>query len=212
MVLYPPIVVDSGTLHPFFPCYNLSTELSDLPGVGRAFYKCFSFWLNYQLSTKDYKLFYMTQAKYFSQEGLAKLKAELDEREHTLRQQIAERVASARDLGDLSENAEYNEAREDQAFNESRVEELKNILKNAVLVEGEAVNHSAVSVGSCVLTSSKFGEKEFTIVGTTEANPAAGFISNESPLGSAFLGKRPGDEIAIKTPNGEVKYKIVKIH
>jgi len=117
----------------------------------------------------------------------------------------------ARDLGDLSENAEYNEAREDQAFNESRVEELKNILKNAVLVEGEAVNHSAVSVGSCVLTSSKFGEKEFTIVGTTEANPAAGFISNESPLGSAFLGKRPGDEIAIKTPNGEVKYKIVDI-
>ncbi|MEK7583253.1 MAG: transcription elongation factor GreA [Patescibacteria group bacterium] len=150
----------------------------------------------------------MTQ--YLSQEGLEKLKKELEERETTLRPDIAKRILEAKELGDLSENAEYAEAREAQGMNEGRIEELKDLLKHAVVI---APHHKQknVAIGSTV--SVKFGgtTKQFTIVGPAESNPAQGFISNESPLGIAFMGKEKGEEVEAHIPSGTVKYKILEV-
>ncbi len=150
----------------------------------------------------------MTQ--YFSPEGLEKLKKELEERENKLRPEIAGRIMDAKELGDLSENAEYAEAREAQGMNEGRIEELKDIIKNAQLIDPRQ-QHKEVAVGSTI--SVKFGatNKQFTIVGAAESNPAQGYISNESPLGSAFIGKKKGEEVEARVPSGMVKYKILEI-
>lgn len=151
----------------------------------------------------------MNKGQYFSPEGLEKLKKELEERKYTLRKDIAGRISEARDLGDLAENAEFTEAKEMQAFNEGRIEELENIIKNA-----QMISHSSgllVDVGSTVKAKSPAGEHTFTIVGASESNPAQGFISNESPLGKSFLGQKKGSEIEVTTPRGVVKYKILEV-
>ena len=148
--------------------------------------------------------------QYFSPEGLEKLKKELEERKYTLRKEIAEKVSEAKDLGDLKENAEFLEAKEMQAFNESRIEELENIIKNAQLISQQ--NHSdLVEVGSTVRVRSAAGEHTFTIVGASESNPLQNFISNESPLGKAVLGQIKGTEVEVKTPKGITRYKIVEV-
>lgn len=116
----------------------------------------------------------------------------------------------AKELGDLSENAEYTEAKELQSFNEGRISELEDTIRNAVVVSPQQ-QHSVVMVGSTVKVKSKHGEQKFTIVGASESNPAEGFISNESPLGSAFLGHKTGEEVEVKTPGGVVKYVILEI-
>lgn len=152
----------------------------------------------------------MKKGQYFSPEGLEKLKKELEERKYVLRKDIAGRIAEARDLGDLAENAEFTEAKEMQAFNERRVEELENIIKNAQLIS-HAHGQAVVDVGSTIKAQSSAGEHTFTIVGASESNPAAGFISNESPLGRSFLGQKRGTEIEVKTPKGVVKYKILEV-
>jgi transcription elongation factor GreA len=145
-----------------------------------------------------------------TQEGYNKLKAELDYLINIRRKEIADRIERAKELGDLSENAEYSEAKDAQALNDGRILELSSILKNVTVV-ANAQSGDEVMMGSKVLVKSKDKEKEFTIVSFNEADPAAGCISNESPLGMAFLGRKKGDEVSVKTPNGEVKYKIVKI-
>lgn len=148
--------------------------------------------------------------QYVSQEGLEKLKTELEERKNTLRPQIAKKIVEATGYGDLSENAEYVEAKEMQAFNEGRIEELENIVRHAVIIQHE--RSSIVTIGSTVKVESKqFGEKEFTIVGPSESNPALGFISNESPLGKAFIDQMKGNEVEVKTPSGKVTYRILEI-
>ncbi len=145
-----------------------------------------------------------------SQEGYNKLKAELELLTTVKRREIADRIEQAKELGDLSENAEYSEAKDAQALNEGRVLELSNILKNVTIVEKRAGN-GEVSMGSQVTVKSKKGEMKYLIVSFNEADPLAGKISNESPLGVAFLGKKKGDVAKVETPKGEIEYKILKI-
>lgn len=150
------------------------------------------------------------QENYISQEGLEKLKRELQELVNVQRPEVVERIANARELGDLSENAEYHEAREKQSFIEGRILELESLIKNAVIVT--AVKTSRVNIGSTVHASCDNGANfKYTIVGHSEADPTAGKISHESPLGRAFIGKSVGDEFELSVPAGKLKCKIDKI-
>ena len=121
-----------------------------------------------------------------SQEGYEKLKKELDDRTSIKRLEIAERIEAAKELGDLSENAEYAEAKDEQAFNDGRICELMALLKNVTVVQKNG-DKNKVSLGSCVTAKSDGKIKEFILVSFNEANPGEGKISNESPLGVAFL-------------------------
>ena len=152
----------------------------------------------------------MANQTYLSPEGIETLKKELQELKTKKRQEIARRLQEAKDLGDLSENAEYFEAKEAQSLNENRIAELEELLKNAVVIKTPSAE-DVVRIGSTIETKSNSNMEVFNIVGSAEAKPQEGKISNESPLGRAFLGKRAGDEVDIKTPGGIVKYKIIKI-
>jgi transcription elongation factor GreA len=145
-----------------------------------------------------------------SQEGYDKLKKELDDRTNTKRLEIASRIESAKELGDLSENAEYAEAKDEQAFNDGRVCELLALLKNVTVVQSSGAKDK-VSMGSRVTATAEGKTKEFTVVSFNEANPAEGKISNESPLGVAFLNRKKGDKITVNTPRGPVVYEILEI-
>ncbi len=145
-----------------------------------------------------------------SQEGYDKLKKELDERINVKRLEIAGRIESAKELGDLSENAEYAEAKDEQAFNDGRIGELMALLKNVTIVQNNGDKHK-VGMGSKVTALSDGKTKEFTIVSFNEANPAEGKISNESPLGVAFLGKKKGEKISVNTPRGNIIYEILDV-
>lgn len=149
---------------------------------------------------------------YLSPEGLKKLKEEL-ERRKSLRAEIAEKIQEAKALGDISENAEYQEALSVQSFNEGRIFELEDILRQAQVVSSSIGEHKheAAEVGSQVKVESKFGVQQFTLVGSSEADPVKGFISDESPLGKAFLGHKQGEEVEAETPRGKTKYKILDI-
>lgn len=146
-----------------------------------------------------------------SQDGYEKLEKELHFLINVKRKEIAKRIESAKELGDLSENAEYQEAKDTQAFNEGKIAEIANTLKNVTIVESEG-GKKEISMGSTVTIKDKNGvEKKYTIVSFNEVDPLAGKISNESPLGMAFLGKKEKDAIKVETPKGEMEYKIVKI-
>ncbi len=154
--------------------------------------------------------------KYISSEGLKKVKEELKECETTKRQEIAKRLEEAKGLGDLSENAEYSSAKEAQAFNEGRIMELKEVVKKSILIKPVRKSRKKIQIGSIVetkLTNGRFGPKKqtFVIVGFQEADPAQGKISNESPIGQAFLERQVGDIIEVETPNGKMKYKVMSI-
>ena len=151
--------------------------------------------------------------KYISAERLGEVKRELEELKDVKRKEIAKRIEEAKSLGDLSENAEYMEAREEQAFNEGKIKEFESLVRDAVVIEkGQRGTKTSVAVGDTIDVQKSDGErKEFTIVGSNEADPLIGKISNESPLGRSFLGKIPGEEIEATTPAGDVKYKILKI-
>lgn len=149
--------------------------------------------------------------QYFTPEGLEKLKKEYDHRVSVLRGEIAKRLKEAKEEGDISENAGFDAAKEAQAVNEGRIEEIKATLENVKVFKGSS-GKSTVDVGSSVKVESKDrGTQEFVIVGAAESDPLKGFISNESPLGSAFLGHKKGDNIKVKTPKGEVEYKILDV-
>lgn len=145
-----------------------------------------------------------------SQEGYDKLKDEMNLLATTRRREIAERIERAKELGDLSENAEYSEAKDAQALNEGRILELANTLKNVTVVQAE-VSNGEVAMGSQVTVKSEKGEKQYTIVSFNEADPVNGKISNESPLGVAFLHHRKGDQVEVETPKGIIKYRIIKV-
>lgn len=147
-----------------------------------------------------------------SQEKFEELTRELEELRTTRRREVAEQLEYARSLGDLSENAEYQEAREMQAAVEERIGKLEQILKSAKIVRGEKTE--AVGMGSTVSVKpvGKEGDAHtYTIVGAEEANIMAGKVSYHSPLGSALLGKKKGDEFSFSTPRGVQKYKILKV-
>lgn len=148
---------------------------------------------------------------YISPEKLKKFKEELVKRKTVLRQQIAKKIHEARMQGDISENAEYTDAKEAQAFNEGRILELENIIKNAVIVSRKP-NKTKVQVGSKLIVKDKAGnKKEFYIVGSEDADPSKGKISNDSPIGEAFLNKKKGETVVVQTPKGKVKYTIIEI-
>lgn len=145
-----------------------------------------------------------------TQEGYDKLQEELNNLSTIKRREIAERIERAKDLGDLSENAEYSEAKDAQALNEGRILELTNTLKNVTVVE-KMNGQTEVAMGSTVTVKTDGKEKTYTIVSFNEADPLNGLISNESPLGVSFLGKKKGAVVSVETPRGVIEYKIIKI-
>jgi transcription elongation factor GreA len=149
--------------------------------------------------------------QYFSKEGLEKLKEELQHRTEVLRLEMAQRIKEAKEQGDLSENAEFDAAKEAQSMNEGRIEEIHKILENAVIITDSNTKHGVVGVGCTIDVESKTGKQKFVIVGVTESNPATGLVSNESPIGKAFLGHKKGDIVKIRVPKGEIEYKILDI-
>lgn len=151
------------------------------------------------------------QNTFITAEGLEKLKKELDELRNSKRREISERIQEAKELGDLSENAEYVEAKNEQAFAEGRIQEIESILKHATIIKQSKKHASQVEVGSKIKIQDEKDTKEYYIVGSNEADPAKGRISNESPIGQAFLGKKVGDIIEISVPQGNKKFKIVAI-
>ena len=148
-----------------------------------------------------------------TQEGQEKLIKDLDYLVKVKRKEIAERIKHALDFGDISENSEYDQAKNEQATLEERIAKLENILRNAKLIDEDEISTDYVSIGSKVLVSDiEYDEEmEYTIVGSAEADPYNGRISNESPVGSALLGKKSGDEVDVQVPDGIIKYKIVNI-
>lgn len=154
-----------------------------------------------------------TNEKFLTEEGYANLKSELELLIGTKRTEIADKIKEAKAFGDLSENSEYDEAKNEQANLEARILKLEEILKNAIIIEDENVKTDEVSVGSIVtLHDYEFDDiVEYTIVGATEADPFKGKISNESPLGKAVMGKKQNATVEVETPNGINKYKIKKI-
>ena len=147
--------------------------------------------------------------QYISQEGLEQLKSELLELKQK-RHEIAKRLEEAKALGDLSENAEYQDAKEQQAFNEGKVAELEQMIRDAVVIN-KTEKKDIVRIGSIVNVKCNGEKLSFHIVGSEEADPAAGKISNESPLGKAFLGRKAGETVEAETPRGKIKYTIKSI-
>jgi transcription elongation factor GreA len=147
---------------------------------------------------------------YVSREGLDKLRAELDELVNVRRPEIAARIHDAKEHGELAENAEYEDAKNEQAFVEGRILDIKSIIENAILIEANhATDH--VAIGSTVTVETNDGRQKFTIVGAPEADPRNGKISNESPVGRALLGHKKGEQVMVKVPAGDFAYKIVAI-
>ena len=146
---------------------------------------------------------------YVTKDGLDKLRVELDDLVNVQRKKIAAALKEAKEFGDLSENASWDDAKERQAFIEGRIAEIEHILKNAVEIDES--HGDVVGVGSTVHVELETGEQKFQIVGSTEADPETGKISNESPIGKALLGKKPGDEVEVDVPAGTMVYKIKKI-
>lgn len=145
-----------------------------------------------------------------TQDGYNKLKEEHDYLTMVKRKEIAERIERAKELGDLSENAEYSEAKDAQALNEGRIIELSSALKNVTIVD-KVSDSEHIVMGSTVVAKVDDKEKQYTIVSFNEADPLNGFISNESPLGVAFIGKRKGESVEVETPRGLMHYKIIKV-
>ncbi|MBI1975013.1 MAG: transcription elongation factor GreA [Parcubacteria group bacterium] len=152
----------------------------------------------------------MVKPYYISEAALKELKDELETLRLTKRHEIAERLKEAKAMGDLSENAEYQEAKEAQAFNEGRITELEDLIRRAVVIKKRAASEM-VLVGSTVEVRDGVKRRKFTIVGPEEADPAKGIISNESPLGAALLGKRVREEAIVDTPGGVHRYRITAI-
>ncbi len=154
----------------------------------------------------------MSQPTFLTPEGMTNLKAELEELRTTRRQVVAERIQKAKEIGGTVDNAEYDEAKNEQAFIEGRIMTLESLINNAVLISQEKGPKDIVRVGSKVTVLNEKGQKEhFTIIGSAEADPSQGKISNVSPIGKALIGKRVGDITEISVPAGKKKLEVVKI-
>ncbi|HEX8940040.1 MAG TPA: transcription elongation factor GreA [Candidatus Limnocylindrales bacterium] len=148
---------------------------------------------------------------YLSAEGIEALRAELHELETERRPQILSRLKAARELGDLSENADYEAARHEQSFNEGRIQTLTSQLERAVVIDATGGGHLVALGSTVVVDSDREGEETFTIVGTLEADAAAGRISNSSPIGRALVGHRAGETVTVSVPAGAVHYRILEV-
>ena len=146
-------------------------------------------------------------------EGLRKLEEELDHLKTVHRQEVNERIRQAKEFGDITENAEYEDAKQEQAFVEGRILKLEAMIRNARLIEESEFASGEVHLGATVKVKDVTNNRsfEFTIVGSAESDPANQRISNEAPIGRALMGKRKGDEVVVNTPKGSVSYKIEQI-
>lgn len=153
-----------------------------------------------------------TQQIELTKEGLEDLQSELEELKNVRLPAVIDRVAKAREHGDLSENAEYHSARDDQQLLETRVEEIENILANATVVQ-YTKSHAKVGIGSTVVLKKGSAKKSvtFTVVGEFESDPLNGKISSVSPLGKALMGKKKGDQVKVEAPGGSITYEILEI-
>lgn len=156
----------------------------------------------------------MEKEVFLTKEGYDKLKREYDELSSTGRKEMAEKIKIAREFGDFSENAEYDAAKEEQGFLEKRIREINEMLSNCTIIDESTIDTKTVSVGCIVkLQDLEFGDKlEYKIVGVSEAKIEENLISNESPLGSALIGKKKGQEVVVTTPGGEARFKILSIN
>ena len=153
----------------------------------------------------------MTQPNYLTPEGEAKLNAELQDLKGPKREELSKRLRSAIQMGDLSENADYHKAKEDQGFLEGRIQELEAILRNAIIIK-ETKSSGIIFIGSHVtIQEDTFDPETYHLVGPTEADPRHGRISYESPIGRALMDKKVDDVAEAETPGGKIKFKILKI-
>ena len=155
----------------------------------------------------------MNKKNILTSEGLKKLEDELEDLIVVKRKEVAQKIKEAREQGDLSENAEYDAAKDEQRDIEARIEEIEKILKNAEIVDEDEVNTDTINVGCQVkILDCEFDEElTYKIVGSTEANSLKGKISNESPVGKALLGKKVGDIVTVETQVGTIQYKVLDI-
>ena len=153
----------------------------------------------------------MSKEQLYTPEGYQKL---VDEREYlakTRREEVKNEVAVARSFGDLSENSEYDEARNEQAKVEARIKELDELIENAVIIDESKIDNSVVSIGSTVKVLLNGNEIDYSIVGSNEADPFENKISDLSPIGKALIGAHEGNEISVETPAGEMKLKVLAV-
>jgi len=154
----------------------------------------------------------MTEKNYLTQEGLERLTKELEYLKGPAREEMAKRLRDAIEGGDLSENADYHKAKEDQGFLEGRIQELEYMLDNVSIIEKNNGKKDKVDIGVTVtIQEEEFPPDTYMVVGPAEASPQDGRISNESPIGKALIGKRVGDMVAVNTPGGTIQVKILKI-
>lgn len=153
------------------------------------------------------KVFPMTQA------GKEKLEQELENLKTVVRKEVVERIKIARSFGDLSENSEYDAAKDEQAFVEGRITTIENMIRNARIISEDELSKDAVSLGSSVtfVELPEGDEETYTIVGSAEADPFEGKISNDSPIAKSLLGRKVGDQVSVQTPGGEMNVKIIEI-
>jgi transcription elongation factor GreA len=148
--------------------------------------------------------------EYLTREGLDRMRAELEELVNVRRAEVATRIHDAKEHGDLAENAEYEDAKNEQAFVEGRIQSLETLIRNAILID-ETHSTDHVQIGSTVVVETASGRETYTIVGSAEASPRDGRISNESPVGRALLGRRRGEKVVVHVPAGDIAYTIVNI-
>ena len=152
----------------------------------------------------------LDKPQYVSAEGLTKLQAELDDLRTVKRAEVAQRIRAAMEFGDYSENSELEQAKNDQAFLEGRIMTLEQMIKNAQLID-EKAKHDIVEIGSHVTLEADGRKEKYVIVGSAEANPPEGKISNESPVGKALMGHRSGESVKMSVPAGTIEMKITAI-
>jgi transcription elongation factor GreA len=154
----------------------------------------------------------MNEPIYLTADGARKLRLELIQLRGPAREEIARRLRSAIQMGDLSENADYHKAKEDQGFLEGRIQELEYIMKNATIIEETNMKHEIVEVGATItIQEEDYPPERYLMVGAKEADPRQGKISNESPIGKALIGSREGDVVIAETPGGSLTFKIISI-
>lgn len=151
------------------------------------------------------------ETTYLTKERFEELKKELEELKTTGRQDIAVQLKNAKDLGDLSENAEYDEVRNLQAQLEQRILTIEGMLRNSQIIEEDRIKTDSIHIGSKVTVKKGSESKIYTIVGSNESRPQEGFISNVSPLGKMLLGRRAGEKVMVETPKGSMTYQISKV-
>ncbi len=149
--------------------------------------------------------------KYITQQGLEKLKKELKEAETNKRKEIADKLEKAIALGDLSDNAMYQETKREQAFLEGRILELKDSIRKSAVIEDGGGNKNVVEIGSTVVVKIYDDEQKLRIIGEAESDPLKGKISYQSPLGKALLNRKPGETVELETPGGKTKVEIIRI-